>query len=622
MYQDFTTHCDLMDEVLGNTGILTPQIFEADQLLDFLPGKTPDFNGIFSTTHQTTRDQPPGNDESFASHLTPEDFPSDARMHSSEAGPGGVGLDVDNAYFSTSSRGHRPSRWGEAYLEEDVGHSLQKAASGHIKYMGPSMAFVAGTQIGQTWITNATSSTYFADQMHSFLSKWTPDALDDVLSTSRPYDAAYLPPYDVALSYLQTYFDEVQCAFPVLDQQSFIHEFNRSYSSLSHVQNPTWCALVNIVLAMGSRASVSTNDDQTCGLFCNALGLFSRVALGLSSLRKVQTLTLMYLFLSHSTSPHWGYTILACAVRDSQALGLHLQPRRAWGFSHEELRQRSLVFWTLYCLDTLLTFRLGRAPILRREDIEVQVPKHILEADFSNPEDCGFMDDPLLGLPQRELFLANIEVSHILQRVFELTARSLELEILESKTAEIEKEISKFCDSLDANWLLKSGNEARQISNTSHLLRLPLLVLNSSICVARWILGMRVLAGKTVQGLKHKSSDQLPGHASSETRDLEKTGEAAALLIRMITALPKDVSNFYWYLEPFPAFALYVLYLAILHNPAVPEASEYMELISIVVESSVHSVDTPRPLLGDPHLTHFLTFFARSARMTITRAKS
>lgn len=57
--------------------------------------------------------------------------------------------------------------------------------------------------------------------------------------------------------------------------------------------DPTWCAMVNTVLAIGCRATPGTEETEYCALFNNALSLFHQVSLGWSKLKKVQTLTLM-----------------------------------------------------------------------------------------------------------------------------------------------------------------------------------------------------------------------------------------------------------------------------------------------------------------------------------------
>lgn len=45
------------------------------------------------------------------------------------------------------------------------------------------------------------------------------------------------------------------------------------------------------------------------------------------------------------------------AVKESQAIGLQTRPRKSWRMTDHELRQRSLLFWTLYILDTRACFR-------------------------------------------------------------------------------------------------------------------------------------------------------------------------------------------------------------------------------------------------------------------------
>lgn len=158
-------------------------------------------------------------------------------------------------------------------------------------------------------------------------------------------------------------------AFPILDRDIFTSKFHETYATLSPDDDFLWCATVNTVLAIGCRAGLDSVADQICGLFTNALSLFSKLAFTSSSLAKVQLLCLMvkysdviqvlsiltrpqHLFLSFTSAPHWGSTILAIAVKESQALGLHLQPRKSWGMTDDEIRQRSFLLWTLYLLDT------------------------------------------------------------------------------------------------------------------------------------------------------------------------------------------------------------------------------------------------------------------------------
>lgn len=87
------------------------------------------------------------------------------------------------------------------------------------------------------------------------------------------------------------------------------------------------------------------------------------------------------------------------------------------------------------------------------------------------------------------------------------------------------------------------------------------------------------------------------------------------------TSKQLSASNIDRYLKPLPVFALYVLFNAVLHEPASAKSGEYMEVMSIVVESTVQGMDSSDSIIADKHLTHFVTFFARTARMAIKRAK-
>ena len=82
-------------------------------------------------------------------------------------------------------------------------------------------------------------------------------------------------------------------AFPILDEADFREQLEATYDSLMPSKDPTWCAMVNVVLAIGCRASPGSEEDLYCGLFNNALSLYSQVSLGWSRIAKVQTLVLM-----------------------------------------------------------------------------------------------------------------------------------------------------------------------------------------------------------------------------------------------------------------------------------------------------------------------------------------
>ncbi|KIW77778.1 hypothetical protein Z517_07611 [Fonsecaea pedrosoi CBS 271.37] len=559
-----------------------------------------------------------------------------ARLPSHEFAPGidfchggsswdDIGLDLNANEASDSGD------FEDELTDQDIGDSMQIAASGHVKYMGPSMSFIPGSYLGHQWITKITGSAFLAEQMRVFLSKWNPDDTESIIEASEVYNENHLPTYDVALTYIDAYFKAVQCVFPILNRQDFMHKFATTYHELKPNKNPTHCAMVNITLAIGCRAIPDSNEDQISGLFQNALGSISRVLLGYSHLSKVQVLMLMYLFLSQTTTPHWGYIILAAAVREAEALGMHLQPAANWGFSRSEMKQRSLIFWSLYCLDIQLAFRIGRSPMLRRKEISLKPPFQRIDSPIGLDGGQPFLDALNRNRAQEQLFLFNVEMCHFAQRAYDLITSDYELEALERAVVDLEHEslglkntrqISQFSSSVNQDWVLDPSVGMEKFLAVPLTLQFPVALLNTSVFWIQSILRLRLFSLKAAQSLSGtpEAFDLLRDTFPSAS-DLDAASEAAASLVKLSSVLPKGNINFFWYLQPLPAYAFNVLFLAVLDRPAGPKAHEFMDLMSIVIESTVNTVTAPNASMADLHLTHFLTFFARSARRAIQQAK-
>ena len=70
-------------------------------------------------------------------------------------------------------------------------------------------------------------------------------------------------------------------------------------------------------------------------------------------------------------------------------------------------------------------------------------------------------------------------------------------------------------------------------------------ILNCSLCMGRWILRGRLLSLKVVHNLPEGTEPKLQLSAAASA-DHEVACENAAILVRLISALPKDRPNFYW----------------------------------------------------------------------------
>lgn len=557
-----------------------------------------------------------------------EDFPTliDPNLQSAEI-PGEVNVGSDGADAANGSMDiddlSMDANENMDLEEEDIGHSLQSTLVGHMKYMGPSMSFIPATRLGQEWITRVTGSSYFSNQLQTFLREWTP--VNSASDMHVSYDYTAMPSYESALNFVHCYFATVQSAFPILDEKAFIDHLETSYSTLMPSDDPTWCALVNVVLAIGCRATPGASDATYCALFNNALGLFTSVSLGWAKLEKVQTLILMYIFGSHTTSAHWGYTFLSCAVSESYAMGLHVQTCKSWSLSDAEVKRRSLLFWTLFCLDAQLIFRLGRPPLIRRQEISQALPsKEILDTGFSTQP----YHHPTTGLDASwwgNMFIKNIETSHLLLDVHDFACVKPEMPSLDHRLSKLEAKIARAHSNLESEGVFRPGIHAMPNLGRIQGTILPVAIVQSSVFLAKWVLRLRPIGLKTVQQLQQLRLDvvDLPREPSpSLAEDLDIAAEAAGSLIELVSSLTKDHENFYWYLAPLPVFGLYVLFMSILHQPLGPKANQYMELMSMVVESTVQGANMPRSLISDLHLTHWLAFFSRTARMSLSRAKN
>ncbi|EFX06040.1 fungal specific transcription factor domain containing protein [Grosmannia clavigera kw1407] len=215
------------------------------------------------------------------------------------------------------------------------------------------------------------------------------------------------------MRYVDAYFVSVQLIFPVLDRAVFLGQLERNGRNNSDNRDvrPSWLALLSVVLASGCRATLSDETAeafQTSGreawlFFQDALFYERSMAHGTTELAAVQALAVMTVFAQGLSSPQrLEYTLCSQAVRQAQALGLNYQPSRAWQLSSAELRERSRVFWAVYCLDKTVALRCGRPAILHDAEISCHFPRGVPVLQTATPSSDS---DVLLSSSPFDLFL-------------------------------------------------------------------------------------------------------------------------------------------------------------------------------------------------------------------------
>ena len=162
-------------------------------------------------------------------------------------------------------------------------------------------------------------------------------------------------------TFVDAYFAEIHTITPMIDEDYFRVKILRDEED----QSPSWLALRNMVLVMGSLA---TRRGESCHMafFARASPHLTFSCFGMGSLEVVQALALYGGYYCHFLNrPNIASTIMGAALRLALAMGLHLIWRSSDDeqLSHERLRIRETgrrTWWCLHCLDSWASLPLGR----------------------------------------------------------------------------------------------------------------------------------------------------------------------------------------------------------------------------------------------------------------------
>ncbi|CAZ82167.1 unnamed protein product [Tuber melanosporum] len=157
-----------------------------------------------------------------------------------------------------------------------------------------------------------------------------------------------LPPQKRVLHYVTLYFQNTNILFPYLHQPSFLETYEEALRDGFSKVRRTWLALLNLVMAMGSRASTETDISaeekyKTAEVFYQrGFGLCDGHFLRLASLDSVHLLLMMSHYLQSTRKPNQCWTTHGLAVRIALQLGLHSnQALQRFPPLERELRKRA-----------------------------------------------------------------------------------------------------------------------------------------------------------------------------------------------------------------------------------------------------------------------------------------
>ncbi|OHW93855.1 C6 transcription factor [Colletotrichum incanum] len=251
------------------------------------------------------------------------------------------------------------------------------------KYIGPSSGYflarlmlTSSRQDDQTTLPTRPPGTQFS----------IPTALVEAMHGPMP-----LPSKDHGKQLAESYFDAINCQFPILHQPTFMNLLDQVYDSgIDTDREPTGPFQVFMVFALGStvlsrRVRARLPGESYC---LSAMQYFDRVSVD-SSIPGLQCLLLLTIFTMHSPNMRlnvWylNYQCIA-AVLD---LGLQRDINTNSGISLLEQEMRTRIFWVVYSLDRMIATMMGRPIGLRDEACDLRLPQDIDDGSlqiFSQP---------------------------------------------------------------------------------------------------------------------------------------------------------------------------------------------------------------------------------------------
>jgi hypothetical protein len=173
---------------------------------------------------------------------------------------------------------------------------------------------------------------------------------------------------------IDAYFAQVHPLIPMIDEDRFRLDLDQNRR-----EDPSWMALINMVLAMGTIAAATAEDSSHLIYYNRAKQYVDLDTFGDGHIEALQALGIMGgYYLHYVNRPNMANGIMGAAIRMACALGLHReyneqasksndprpsQIKNALSLVPREVRRRT--WWSLFCLDTWANTTTGRPSLGR-----------------------------------------------------------------------------------------------------------------------------------------------------------------------------------------------------------------------------------------------------------------
>ncbi|EXA32090.1 hypothetical protein FOVG_16667 [Fusarium oxysporum f. sp. pisi HDV247] len=455
------------------------------------------------------------------------------------------------------------------------------------EYTGPSSGISTISGLGIDWIRQHVSnsevlcssildirSSVLGHLRHPTCITQASDSTSGATPTLKPIISS-----DVA-QYVDAYFSRAQTLVPILDRDRFVGQV-AEYGIDPTGATDSWNMLLNAVLASGCRAALSDETSEAFqvsgreawGYFQNAMFYHTRMLNVSQELLAVQGLTVMTVFAQGMSSPQrLEFMLSSAATRMAQSLALHHCPPPQWELSEGEQRERSRLFWTVYCLDKTIALRCGRPAVLRDLDISCPFPHRevmILSAEHG----VGLTEH----VHELDVLLCAVKLARICgmisERLYSAQGLHLPASELQRTAINIVNRLDAWRKSLPPN--MQPGKPFGKIRGLTSSSQMQLLVMHSTYYYLLCAIYRRFSPMFTHDG---KDSRHLISHSTEITHM-----GAAKSIILLTKFFDIESQTPGWLLFYYPFTALTTLFLHVVENPSDPSVRDDIALMEIVV---------------------------------------
>ncbi|KAF2011010.1 hypothetical protein BU24DRAFT_50955 [Aaosphaeria arxii CBS 175.79] len=194
---------------------------------------------------------------------------------------------------------------------------------------------------------------------------------------------------------IESYFERVHLFFPLIEERKFWSTY-----MYSNRKDSPWLALLNMVFALGSLASSTSDNEAHYVYFIRSRKHLTLESFGSGNLEVLQALAIMSGYYMHYLNrPNEAHSLMGGTLRMATALGLHREYSDCKGESSKYLNvktpsetdsispeMRRRIWWSLFCLDAWASTTTGRPSLGRMgPSITVLPPGSIRNAATPTP---------------------------------------------------------------------------------------------------------------------------------------------------------------------------------------------------------------------------------------------